>query len=77
MLVNRDATAVVGDPDTAVGEQGDVDPVAVPGERLVDRVVDDLLHQVVQAALLVEPMYMPGRLRTASRPSRTVIERAS
>ena len=22
----------------------------------------------------VEPMYMPGRLRTASRPSRTVIE---
>src|SRR6202034_1881891 len=25
----------------------------------------------------VEPMYIPGRLRTASRPSKTVIERAS
>ena len=25
----------------------------------------------------VEPMYMPGRLRTASRPSRTVMSEAS
>ena len=34
----------------AVGEDRDVDRVAVAGERLVDRVVDDLVDQVVQAA---------------------------
>ena len=38
----RDAAAVVGDPDAAVGEQGDDDLVAVAGQGLVDRVVDDL-----------------------------------
>jgi hypothetical protein len=32
---------------------------------------------VVQATLTVEPMYMPGRLRTASNPSRTVIDSES
>ena len=50
-VAHRDAAAVVGDPDAAVGEQGDLDPVAVPGQRLVDRVVDHLGDQVVQAAL--------------------------
>ncbi len=49
--VGGDATAVVLDPDAAVGEQGQPDPVAVPGECLVDGVVDDLPDQVVQAAL--------------------------
>ena len=49
--VDREATAVVGDPDAAVGEQHHVDRVAVAGERLVDRVVDDLPDEVVQAAL--------------------------
>ncbi len=49
--VDGDAAAVVGDADTAVVEQGDLDPVAVAGQRLVDRVVHDLPHQVVQAAL--------------------------
>ena len=49
--VDREATAVVGDPDAAVGEQHHVDGVAVAGQRLVDRVVDDLPHQVVQTAL--------------------------
>ena len=39
------------DPDAAVGEQGDLDAVAVAGQRLVDGVVDDLPDQVVQAAL--------------------------
>ena len=49
--VGRDAAAVVLDPDAAVGQQGDHDPVAVAGQRLVDGVVDDLPDQVVQAAL--------------------------
>ena len=42
-----------------------------PARCLVDRVVDDLVHQVVQpGAVWVSPMYIPGRLRTASRPFR-------
>ena len=43
-----DAAAVVDDADTPVGLQRHLDVVAVPGERLVDRVVHDLVHQVVQ-----------------------------
>ena len=49
--VGGDAAAVVLDPDRAVGLQGEHDPVAVAGQRLVDGVVDDLPDQVVQAAL--------------------------
>ena len=49
--VDRDATAVVLDPDAAVVQQGDADRVAVAGQRLVDGVVDDLPDHVVQAAL--------------------------
>ena len=49
--VGGDAAAVVLDPDAAVGPQGDDDAVAVAGHRLVDRVVDDLPDEVVQAAL--------------------------
>ena len=49
--VDRDAAAVVHDPHAAVGQQRHVDGVAEAGQRLVDRVVHDLLHQVVQAAL--------------------------
>src|SRR5690606_4304280 len=47
---HRDAAAVVDHPDSAVGQDRDLDPVAVPRERLVDGVVDDLLHHVVQTA---------------------------
>ena len=50
---------------------------AVAGQGLVDGVVHDLIDQVVQAGLEeVEPMYMPGRFRTASNPSRTWISEA-
>jgi hypothetical protein len=48
--VDRDASTVVGDPDAAVGEDRDVDRVAVAGEGLVDRVVDDLVDEVVEAS---------------------------
>ncbi len=54
-LTGGDAAAVVGDGDAAVGAQGDVDAVGEAGERLVDRVVDDLPDQVVQAALTRGP----------------------
>ena len=49
--VDRDAAAVVAHPHAAVGQQRHVDGVAVAGQRLVHRVVDDLVDQVVQAAL--------------------------
>ena len=45
-----DAAAVVDDRDRVVRVDRHVDAVAVAGKRLVDRVVDDLVDQVVQAA---------------------------
>ena len=53
--------------------EGHLDAVVAAGERLVDGVVDDLVDEVVEAPEPVEPMYMPGRFRTGSRPSRTVM----
>jgi hypothetical protein len=55
----------------------DVHAAAEAGERLVHGVVDDLVDEVVQAAGPVEPMYMPGPLADASRPSRIVMSCAS
>ena len=69
--VDGDAAAVVDDPAAAVGQQGDVDAVAVAGHGLVDGVVDDLLDEVVQAGRAggadVHARAACGR---ASRPSR-------
>jgi hypothetical protein len=47
--VDGDAAAVVGHPASAVGQQRDVDAVAVARHRLVDGVVDHLPNEVVQA----------------------------
>ena len=47
--VDRDPAAVVDHPAAAVGQQGDVDGGRVPGQRLVDRVVHDLVDEVVEA----------------------------
>ena len=47
-----DAAAVVDHADRVVDVDGDVDVLAVPGERLVDRVVDDLPDQLVQARVV-------------------------
>ena len=47
--IDRNAAAVVDDRDRVVDVDGDVDLVAVPGQRLVDRVVDDFVDQMVQA----------------------------
>jgi len=48
--VDGDATPVVADLAAAVGQDGDVDAVAVARHGLVDGVVDDLVDEVVQAA---------------------------
>ena len=46
--IDRDAAAVVDDRDRSVDVNRDVDLIAEAGERLVDRVVDDLVDEVVQ-----------------------------
>ena len=49
VLVDRDASAVVGDADRVVRVDDDIDVGAVAGERLVDGVVDDFVDEMVQA----------------------------
>ena len=49
--IHGDAAAVVGDLDDVVLQDLDFDVVAVTGQSLVDGVVHDLVHQMVQAAL--------------------------
>ena len=49
--VDRNATTVVHDPHAATFEQRDLDGVAETRQGLVDGVVHDLPHQMVQAAL--------------------------
>ncbi len=49
VLVDRDAAAVVDDGDRPVDMNRDVDLIAVAGEGFVDRVVDDLVDEMVQA----------------------------
>ena len=60
MLVDRNAAAVVDDPDPAAGKQCDLDRVAA-GQGFVDGVVHDLVDQVMQAALT-------GRADVHARP---------
>ena len=49
VLIDGNAAAVVDDGNRAVDVQGDVDLIAVAGERFVDGVVDDLVDEVVQS----------------------------
>ena len=51
--VDRNAAAVVDDADRAVGVDRHDDVIAIAGQRLVDRIVDDLEHHVVQAGAVV------------------------
>ncbi len=48
---DRDAAAVVGDFDSAVFQHSHIHPAGIAGHRLVDGVVHDLPHEVVQTAL--------------------------
>jgi hypothetical protein len=75
--VDGDAAPVVDDGHRAVAVDRDVDALGEAGQRLVDRVVDDLEHAVVQA-LGRRVADVHGRpARTASRPSSTWIEEES
>jgi hypothetical protein len=53
MDVGRDAAAVVAHRDRAVGVEHHVDAVAIACQRLVDRVVDDLVDHVMQTGAVV------------------------
>jgi hypothetical protein len=75
--VGGDAATVVDDPHTAVVEQGHLDPVAEAGQRLVDGVVHDLGHQVVQTALAGGADVHPGALADRLEASRTWMAEAS
>ena len=60
--IDRNAAAVVDDRDRVVDVDRDVDLVAVAGQRLVDRVVDDLVDEVVQAGRAGRPDVHRGPL---------------
>ena len=53
--IDRDAAAVVDHGDGVVDVDRDVDLVAVPGQGLVDRVVDDLVDEMVQTGRAGRP----------------------
>ena len=48
MRIDRDAAAIVGDGEKAVGAQFHLDEGGVAGQRLVHRVVDDFGEQMMQ-----------------------------
>ena len=52
MRIDRDAAAVVGDGEEAVGAEFHLDPAGVAGDGLVHGVVDHLGEQVMQRALV-------------------------
>ena len=51
-----------------------LDRVAETGQRFVDRIIDDFINDMMEANSPVDLIYIAGCLRTASRPSRIVIE---
>ena len=71
LLVGRDAAAVVVHLDRSVGVQRDLDGCATPARASSTPLSMISQRQCISPRVSVEPMYMPGRLRTASRPSRT------
>ena len=75
MLVDRNAAAVVFDGDRrSVGVERHPNVRGVAVHRLVDGVVEDFPDEVVQTRPIRRlPIYMPGRFRTGSSPSRTVM----
>jgi hypothetical protein len=68
VLVHRDAAAVVANPDPAVGEQRHLDIGRVAGQRLVHRVVHNLVDQVVQTALAGRSDVHAGTLTDGLKP---------
>ena len=53
MDIDRDAAAIVADGARAVGIERHRYGIAVAGQRLVDRIVDDLVDHVMQAGAVI------------------------
>jgi hypothetical protein len=49
--IDWDSTAVVDNADRSIFKEGDIDGVAVSGEGLINRVIDDFVNQVVESPL--------------------------
>src|SRR5688572_25282340 len=62
MHVGRNTAPVIDNGDGVVDVDGDADLVAVSGERLVDRVVDDFVHEVMQPRRARRPDVHGGTL---------------
>ena len=58
--VDRDTTAVVGDRGGPVLVEGYLDPGAEPCQRLIGRVVDDLIDEVMETPVIGRPDVHPG-----------------
>ncbi len=70
VALDGDAAAVVFDRDAAVDVDRDADRGGVAGHRFVDRVVDDFVDEVMEAALGGIADVHRGRSRTCSRSLR-------
>ena len=70
---DRDPRPVVDDPDAAVGQQRDVDPGGRPAMASSTELSTTSQTRWCSPLGPVEPMYMPGRFRTGSSPSRMVM----
>lgn len=70
MGIHRDTAAVVLDRDRAIDMHGDLDVLAVPGQMLVDRVVQDLENAVMETPLIrvadIHPRALPDRLQPSN-----------
>ena len=62
MAIDRNAAAVVDDRDRLVDVDRDVDLIAVAGQRLVYRVVDDLVDEMMQPGCARRPDVHGGPL---------------
>ena len=51
MHIYRDSAAVITNPHPAIGLKGDLNMVTIAGQGFINRVIDYLVHQVVQTAL--------------------------
>ena len=75
-VVNRNTAPVVDHRDRIVEMDRDFNLRGESSESFVNGIVDDFVHQVMQASSPVDPMYIAGRLRTASMPPSTLMESA-
>ena len=68
---HRNASAVVLHGNNIAGQNFNLDMGAKTRQRFIDRVIHNFINKMVQPRGPVEPIYMPGLLRTASSPSST------